>query len=313
MFIDRFVQLLPKNGLKKALGFFNKGDYRKAIREFESYLSKILNDPTCQDHEMVRMYMVEAYIGYSRQLAAEGKPEEAATQLERAIELQPGYADVHCNLGVLYEDLGRKMDSRESFRRALKINPNYFRARVMLAKSYHDAGNTSRAVEELEASFSAAQTFYIEHVKNLIGMINGDEPVEQRQQLFSRLLDERPSSAQVAKQIALEAIQNGDCDFAQAELKKALSLNPNYPDLHNLLGIAYANKGMADDAILEFETALKIHPGYLKARLNIALTLYEKGALEASMQNLKVVLELDPENELAKNLLMELQPVTDER
>jgi tetratricopeptide (TPR) repeat protein len=66
---------------------------------------------------------------------------------------------------------------------------------------------------------------------------------------------------------------------------------------------------MTDDAIMEFETALKINPDYLKARLNLALALYEKGARDESMRNLELVLELDPENELAVNLLRELQPI----
>jgi len=60
---------------------------------------------------------------------------------------------------------------------------------------------------------------------------------------------------------------------------------------------------------MEFETALKIHPEYLKARLNLALALYEKGLRDESMTNLEMVLELDPENELAVNLLRELQPI----
>ena len=70
---------------------------------------------------------------------------------------------------------------------------------------------------------------------------------------------------------------------------------------------------MTDDAIMEFETALKINPNYLKARLNLALSLYEKGARDESRKNLDMVLKLDPQNELAKNLMTELSPVGSER
>jgi Tfp pilus assembly protein PilF len=140
--------------------------------------------------------------------------------------------------------------------------------------------------------------------------VGSESSVEERDKIFHSLLAERPSSSQVSKEIALEAIQNGDHELATRELKKSLSMNPNYPDLHNLLGIAYANMGLIDDALLEFETAIKIHPDYLKARLNVALTLYEKGSRDEAMIHLEKVLQLDPENELAQNLLKELQPVT---
>ena len=311
MFIDRFVRFVPKSGLKRALGYFNKGEYGKACKEFESYQSKtkIKGGDGGQDQEMVRMYMVESYIEYSKELSSKGKFEAASRQLEKAIELQQGYADVHFCLGALYEKLGRKLDSRHCVKRALEINPNYFKARVMLARSYQRDGEDKLALEELKACLSATPTFFVDQVNNLIELIWTDTSVEKQEEIFRRLLEDKPSSSQISKQISLKAIQNGDCDFAIAELKKSLSSNPNYPDLHNLLGIAYANKGMTDDALMEFEISLKLHPDYLKARLNMALTLYEKGAMEESMRHLNKVLMLDPDNELAKNLLNELQPV----
>jgi len=309
MFINRFVRLLPKSRLKKALALFNKGDYRKACKEFEYFQPEIAAGVAGQDHEMVRMYMVESYIEYAKILSSNGKYQEASRQLEKAIELQPGYADVQYSLGCLYEKLGRIDEARERFERALEINPKYFRARVMLAKSHLDESSPEKTLEELNRCLSASPTFFMEQVKELIELVRSGSSDEERDGIFHSLLAERPSSSQVAKQIALEAIQNGDHELATRELKRSLSMNPNYPDLHNLLGIAYANMGLIDDALLEFETSLKIHPDYLKARLNMALTLYEKGAMEEALIHLEKVLKLDPDNELAHNLLKELQPV----
>ena len=309
MFSERFFRFVPRNGLKKALTYFNDGEYKKACKEFESYMSRIALEGKSQDQEMIRMYMVESYIEYAKLASQEGKLEEAARALEQAVDLQPRYADVHSSLGKYYAELGRTDESRACFKRALEINPGYLKARIMLAKSYCDHGEPGQAIEELETSLSAAPTFFVDQVTELVRIIRSGAPADERDDLFRRLLEERLSSAQVSKQIALEAIQNGEYDSASAELKKALSVNPHYPDLRNLLGIAYANRGMTDDAIMEFETALKINPDYLKARLNLALSLYEKGARDESMRNLEMVLELDPENELAVNLLRELQPI----
>lgn len=309
MFVNRFVRLLPKSRLKKALAYFNKGDYRKACKEFEYFQPEVASGVAGQDHEMVRMYMVESYVEYAKILSTDGKYKEAASQLEKAIDLQPGYADVQYSLGWLYEKLGRADDARVRFEAALDINPRYFRARVMLAKSYLDEGRNDDTLEHLDLCLSASPTFFMDQVKELIELVKSESSADEREKIFHSLLAERPSSSQVAKQIALEAIQNGDHELATRELKRSLSMNPNYPDLHNLLGIAYANMGLVDDALIEFETALKIHPDYLKARLNMALTLYEKGSQEEAMIHLEKVLKLDPDNELAQNLLKELQPV----
>lgn len=309
MFIHRFIRMIPKSGQKKALGFFNRGQYKKACSEFEECMSAEGGAFGGQDQEMVRMYMIESYIEYSKILSSEGNFKEAAKQLERAIAIQPGYADVQYNLGCFYQKLGRQEDSRARFIAALDINPKYFRARVMLAKSHLDDGQAGNALDALKTCLSSAPSFYIDQVKELIEAIKTGDSIEERENIFHSLLAERPSSAQVCKQIALEAIQNGDHEFAMTELKKSISMNPNYPDLHNLLGIAYANMGLIDDALLEFETSLKIHPDYLKALLNMALTLYEKSSHDEAMIYLEKVLKIDPENELAQNLLKELQPV----
>jgi len=313
MFIDRFIRLLPRNNLKRALAYFNAGDYRKASKEFESHLSRLGGDDPGKDQELLRMYMVESYLEYSRKLEKDGDIAAAASELEKAVSLQPAYADIHYGLGRLYETIGRRSNSRESLKRSLVLNPGYFKARVMLARSWWFDGKNDRAIAELTEGLASAPTFFIENGRDLIGVLRNDPASDEAAELFRRLLEERPSSAQVSKQLALESIQNGDYDFAMAELRKAISMHPNYPDLHNLLGIAYANTGMTDDAIMEFETALKIHPDYLKARLNLALTLYEKGVNEESRRQLDRVLAADPQNELAKNLLHELSPMTSTR
>jgi len=313
MFVERFLRFVPKKNLKKAIAFFNRGEYRKACKEFESYIDGSGELNAGKDQELIRMYMVESYIEYSKQLDIDGDTTTAIKQLEKAIELQPKYADVHYGLGKLYEKAGNRVNARESLKRALSINPAYFRARVMLARSFWIDGKNGRSTEELVTSISAAPAFFIDQVQELTGLINNDPESDEIQDLFRKLLEERPSSSQVSKQLALESIQNGDYEFALAELKKAISLHPDYPDLHNMLGIAYANTGMTDDAIMEFETALKVNPDYLKARLNLALSLYEKGVHEESRKNLDMVLRIDPDNELAKNLMNELSPVGSER
>jgi len=83
-------------------------------------------------------------------------------------------------------------------------------------------------------------------------------------------------------------------------------VNPDYPDIHNYLGIAYGNSGMVDDSIEEFETALKINPYYMKARLNLALALYDQGRFVEAESHIERVLDVQPSNQLAKNLLAEL-------
>jgi tetratricopeptide (TPR) repeat protein len=206
MFVERFLRFVPKNNLKKAIAFFNKGEYRKACKEFEAYIDSSGELNAGKDQELIRMYMVEAYIEYSKQLDGDGDTLRAVKQLEKAIELQPNYADVHYGLGTLYEKAGNRINARESLKRSLSINPSYFKARIMLARSYWLDAKYDRASEELVTSMSAAPAFFIEKVRDLTGMVNNDPSSEDIIDLFRKLLEERPTSSQVSKQLALESI-----------------------------------------------------------------------------------------------------------
>ena len=63
--------------------------------------------------------------GYEKglKLLQNRKPEEAVTELEKAIALDPDYAEAHNDLGVAYVRLGRHPEAASEFRRALEMIP----------------------------------------------------------------------------------------------------------------------------------------------------------------------------------------------
>ena len=72
--------------------------------------------------------------------------------------------------------------------------------------------------------------------------------------------------------------------FADAvgEYQKALTLNPNYADIRNHLGIAYSAQGLTTEAIREFQYALAINPRYVEAMLNLGINLCGAGKKNGS-------------------------------
>jgi len=64
----------------------------------------------------------------------------------------------------------------------------------------------------------------------------------------------------------------GHLQEAIDEYSKALRLKPDYAEVYNNLGIVYGKKGWFDMAIEEFKRALVFEPHYIDARYNLALT-----------------------------------------
>ena len=310
-FMHKFLSVIPGGNLKKGMDYFSKGDYEKAYRFFEKHIARNSNFTTeLNAHELIRMYISESYIEYSKQLREKGDLERAVKVLEKVSDMEPEYADVHLMIGEMHAKLGNLERSEYFIKKSLSINPKFFKARVSIARIKYLQGEMRESAELLTRSRECTPGFYLKKVNELILDIRNSESRDRIMESFTDILRDRPTSAQVSKQVASEYIQEGEYDEAVTELKKALSMNPDFPDLHNLLGIAYANKGMKDDAIVEFNTALKINPDYLKVHLNLALTYYEKGAYQESSRHLDRVMEKDPDNELVMTLKEELASLT---
>jgi protein O-GlcNAc transferase len=312
MFLKHFFKFVPRNEYSRALDLFNDGHYKKALKVLQELLARHGGDREL-DVDTVELYACECHVALSKERLNEGKPEDAISEMERAVALKPNFADLRYTLGGLLYDASRYTEAKENFLHALRINPKFFKAKISLARVELVDGARECAVENLESARGDCPSFYRENVDHLIQMVRMGEDDATVKQAFREVLEDRPSSAQVRREVAIQAIQNGDYGEAIRELKKAIAVNADYPDLHNYLGIAYGNSGMADDAIEEFETALKINPYYLKARLNLALALYDQGRYAEAQSHIERVLTVQPENQLARNILAEVKIVSDRK
>lgn len=312
MFLKRFFKFIPRNDYSKALDLFNEGHYRKALAILDDLMLREVTDENL-DMPTIELFACESHVALSKESLNEGDLSEALLEMERAVSLKPGFADLRYQLGTLYMDSGRVNDATKHFEKALGINAKYFKARVSLARAQHAAGETNGAVESLDVAKDSCPKFYADSLSELTEFLKIHEDEDSIKRTFHELLEERPSSAQVSREVAVEAIQNGNNAEAIRELKKAIALKPDYPDLHNYLGIAYGNHGVSGDAIKEFEVALKINPYYMKARLNLALALYDCDRYEEAQTHIEHVLSVKPENQLALNLLTELEAVMDRK
>lgn len=71
--------------------------------------------------------------------------------------------------------------------------------------------------------------------------------------------------------LAIAYQQDGDIEAAEAQLKKALEINPKHPVALNELGIIYRKTARFTEARRSYEAALAVYPGFHFARRNLAV------------------------------------------
>ncbi len=91
----------------------------------------------------------EVYMYYGTALAAQGKYDQAATELDKAIALKPTNAEAHAWLADVRERQHRPADAIEQYRIVLEQQPDFREARLELAKNLLTTGHSRDAIPVL--------------------------------------------------------------------------------------------------------------------------------------------------------------------
>ncbi|HMA93404.1 MAG TPA: tetratricopeptide repeat protein [Polyangiaceae bacterium] len=76
---------------------------------------------------------------------------DAASELEKAVQLSPEFVDLRVRLGLLYRDLGELTRARSELETARNTNPKYVHAHLSLGTLLLGAGELEAARREFEA------------------------------------------------------------------------------------------------------------------------------------------------------------------
>jgi tetratricopeptide (TPR) repeat protein len=83
---------------------------------------------------------------------------------------------------------------------------------------------------------------------------------------------------------------------AETALKRAILLQPNFPDALNSLGLVLHKLNDRDRAAQVYERAILLDSGFVEARLNLADLLFDNCQFEAAVQQLRGALAIDPQS-----------------
>ena len=228
---------------------------------------------------------------------AEGKREEAAQHLERALAIdrtnfhalnglihlaaferrldaararveqlageQPGNAALHFLLAQSYR-LGNDAQPADpqraeaALRRALEADPDYVPAYSALAEIYFALQQPDRAIAEYQKIIERRQDDVVAY-RN-IGMIeSGRKNLDAAEQYYRRALSVRPDDPIAANNLAMLYADHGrgNGDEAMRLAQEVLSRNPDNPGFADTLGWVYYRKGLHAAAVEQLQKAVR--------------------------------------------------------
>lgn len=108
---------------------------------------------------------------------------------------------------------------------------------------------------------------------------------------------------------------HGDARGAEAAARQALEIDPDAPEVHNLLGYVAAMNGDAEEAIEHYKDALALDEGYFDAMLNAAEVLvHPLGELDEAVEMCDEALTwAETDDEVADALLIKIDALLSKR
>jgi Tfp pilus assembly protein PilF len=136
-----------------------------------------------------------------------GLHDKAFEEYEKAIAINPSFADARANLGVAYKRRGNYEKAIEEYQKALAGNPNMAEARTNLGLAYYHQGMYDKAVAE-----------------------------------YQKALNIDPLLAAAHYNLGLAYYALGMLDKSLEAYKKAVAINPSFAEAHYKLGLTYYEK-----------------------------------------------------------------------
>jgi Flp pilus assembly protein TadD/mono/diheme cytochrome c family protein len=130
-----------------------------------------------------------------------------------------------------------------------------------------------------------------------------DQRLKLQEAVMRHRLEKNPRDFVAHMDLGAILLSRLNAPAAVSELRVAVQLEPNHPEVCNMLGLGLATLGRNAEAIGEFELALRERPDYASARFNLATALAKSGKIDDAVENLRQLLATNPDDLAARERL----------
>ncbi|MCD6115619.1 hypothetical protein J7K93_01265 [bacterium] len=223
-----------------------------------------------------------------------GGIEEAIEVFKKGTELFPEYPDLWVQLGMAYLKEEGFTDAINSFEKALEINSSFDEPYFLLARTFSEMVIANRTMDKFQDK-EVVKQFARENLTRVSAISERfrTQSIEQVMRLFHQNLWQE--AVELMEKIWIDLPPVIDLDFDRAfylnlmygergreegsvenyveKMEGLVKKHPEFPDLHNKLGIAYLIecRNLFNRALHQFKAASDLNPEYGESKRNFKL------------------------------------------
>jgi tetratricopeptide (TPR) repeat protein len=248
----------------------------------------------------------EALYGIGATLTRRGGEDLALVYLQLALYLQPNHPLALLSLADLYESVKKPQMAIKVYERMPASSPLKRNAQIQLATNLDAADRSDEAIKILK-SVTAEDPKDLEAIMALGNIERGRKKFADCVVTYSQGIDALPKIEDKASEDKANAVYyyyRGICEErskqwskAEADMRKALELQPEQPHVLNYLGYSWIDQGInLDEGMKMIKRAVDQRPddGYIVDSLGWAY--FRIGNYEDAVKNLERAIDLKPED-----------------
>lgn len=223
---------------------------------------------------------------------------KAEPELELGVAMAPNDFEARYQLGLVLSRMGKPERALPQLRKAVALKPGDRSAQYQLVAVLRALGQAQEATqlvgtlrkEQGQESLNSQLTSEGTKANDLLQSGKASEAA----QIYRHMLEENPSSAQTAYNLALALEAMNDTNGAEDVLRKANDLDPAMAQVPAELGRLELTQGDLQSAQQWLKSALDLEPGLVEARGNLATVYARNGDLVTAEKLLRQAIEDDP-------------------
>lgn len=236
---------------------------------------------------------IESHFATAQQAQRDKDYATAEREYRAVLALAPDFAEVHMNLGLLYQLQDRPSEAMVELRHALKIKPALAGANFFLGVDYCKLGEGAKAISYLKAALQAEHKrmdiwLWLATAQEISGQLkaevvtlhralelqpNDADPLYLLGAAYERLGKKEvahlekvaPGSSRSEQLLAESYAASNEWPTAVIHFKNALAASPDRAGLHAELGEVLLHAGKVIPATRELDEELRRNPGNLLA------------------------------------------------
>ena len=240
----------------------------------------------------------EFYLTRANSYYKEGKYDQAFTNYNQAIQLNPQYTDAYLFRGLTYRIKGELDKAIVDYTQAIKINPQFSQAYNNRGVAYDDKGELDKAIVDYNQAIKINPQY--SDAYNNRGVAYDDKgELDKAIADYTQAIKINPQFSTAYNNRGLAYRKKGELEKAIVDYNQAIKINPQYFEAYNNRGIAYYDKGELDQAIVDYNQAIKINPQYSNAYVALGLAYEKKGKLDQAIADYNQAIKFNPQHSLA--------------